>query len=257
MFKRIYNELMILKNDFKYILGKLLPLTFCFFLTFISSAQITRNKVENILNEIIEINSYTTKGETKKLLLFFENNNLSKNPDYDDGLSYIKYYPDNDLDYLITIEKTEIECILVKKFNMQWNKFEVKIVYDKLKSMMGLPPKTFYQINKQLKEESKKINSTYIIKDISNDEFIVINNKGKIRYVKSKFADVFSKNPKFGESRYFKYNFVYVYPYNENAVFNLTFEYFIDNDGNYTMSFKVPLKQNNLDANIRIDPNKI
>jgi hypothetical protein len=65
---------MILKNDFKHILVKLSPLTFSFFLTFISSGQIIRNKVESILNEIIEINSYTTKGETKKLLLFFENN---------------------------------------------------------------------------------------------------------------------------------------------------------------------------------------
>lgn len=238
-------------------MGKLLIFIFCFFTTFITSAQITKNKVEEILNDIIEINSYTTKGQTEKLLLFFDNNNFSKNPDYNDGVSYINYYPDNDLDYLVTIGKSDIEFILVKKFDMQWSKYEVKIVYDMIKSLMGLLPKTFYQAKKELKAESKKINSTFIVRDISSDKFSVINNQGEITYVKSKYSDVFNKNQKFGQERYFEYNFLYVYPHNENAVFNITFGYFIDNNGNYNTWFKVPLKQNNLDVNIQIDPNKI
>lgn len=229
-----------------------------FSITIFSFGQMNSERVEKILNEIIEINSYTSQGQTKKLISFFDNKNFTKLPNQNEGVTYSKFYPDKNLDYTIIIGKSEIECVLLKNFDINWNKYEVSSVYYSLKSLMGLPNKTFNQAKKQLEEDSKKPSSKYVVRNISDNEFKVINSQGETTYVKSKFTDVFSKNqnPNF-DNRYFEYNFLYVYPYNENAVFSINFGYFIDDNGNYKMWFKAPLKQNNLNSNIQIDSSKI
>lgn len=233
----------------------LLSLIF-YLISFFSFSQINTGKVEKILNEIIEINSYTTLGKTKKVMEFFENNNFAKLPNQDEVVTYSKFYPDKNLDYTIMIGNSEIECVLLKKFDMNWNKYEVSTVYYSLKSLMGLPEKTFNQAKKQLKEDSKSMSSKYILREISDNEFKVINSDGETTYIKSKFTDVFNnnKNPNF-DNKYFEFNFLYVYPHKENAIFSFNFGYFINDNGNYNMWFKAPLRQTNL--NIQIDPNKI
>lgn len=224
----------------------------------ISSSQITKERIQNLLEEIIEINSYTHFGKTKELLSFLEKNNFTKLPNQDEGLAYSKIYPDKELDYTIIIGKKEIEFVLIQNTEIYWDRYDVKNIYNSLKSTMGLPPKTYKEAYQRLNEQSKKPSSTFTVNYISSREFRVVNNIGETRYQLSKFTDIFNKNkePNFYES-YFEYSFLYIYPENDYAMFNLNFGSLKNENGKFNVWFSTPIKQPNLSPDVQIISNKI
>ena len=95
-------------------------------------------KLENILEDIIEINFYTSKGETNKLITFLSENDFIRSTQDKNEMTYFRLRSDETLDYTVRIGKENSEFNLIHSSNMLWNKKSMMKTKTALNSILEL-----------------------------------------------------------------------------------------------------------------------
>ncbi len=218
------------------------------------------NKIEDLLKEIVEINFYTSKSETQKLLDFLDKENFIKQNSEDTDLQYFKLYSDKKIDYIILFKKESIEFILThESSSMNWESYQAEEVLQSIHSLMGLPNHMFDNaLDKFLIAEKEKASKFQVV-IISDNEFRVINEK-ETSYKKSNFSNLGFESDKIldknGKEVGYRYEFGYLYPDGRKLLY-LKYFCLIQENNEYVQWFEVPIKQINISKETNFNPSLI
>jgi len=217
----------------------------------------TSEKLVEILTEMIEVSYYTSKGKTAELMSFISDNGLIKINDQL-PMRYVPYRSDLDLDYVILLNKDEIEFPLMHESEMPLAWSSPKEIMFALTALMGWPHEMFKEIKARIMVNQNNPDLNFKVQYYDDQLIKVVStlNGEIITHKKSNLVSLEgfqTINDELGNTKAYEMQFFYI---DDDSKSRFLFDYraLYDEKSNfYYQSISAPLKQSNLRDGLNIN----